>query len=182
LTKLELTGTIGSAALLQLPKVAPAGLQELLLPQRLWKVGWSDLASLQVGALQCLLCLVELRLLKLAVCAGVCYTMCQTSRDGYVQLYTSGCIIDVARSQKACSSAAAASICWQVQQPVALHPICSVDASHIPCFHGLLLLLQKLTGLTSLLVVLLRLVSMPDCSYSEHDCCCCCCCCCCCRS
>jgi hypothetical protein len=49
LTRLELTGVIGGAALVQLPSVAPVGLLELLLPQRLWKVGWSDLASLQVG-------------------------------------------------------------------------------------------------------------------------------------
>jgi hypothetical protein len=39
---------IGAAALQQLPSVAPQ-LQEVLLPQRLWRVGWSDLAALQVG-------------------------------------------------------------------------------------------------------------------------------------
>jgi hypothetical protein len=51
LTRLELTGMIGAAALQQLPSVAAPQLRELLLPQRLWRVGWSDLAALQVGGL-----------------------------------------------------------------------------------------------------------------------------------
>lgn len=49
LTRLELTGTIGAVALAQLPAVAAPCLQELLLPQRMCRVGWNDLASLQVG-------------------------------------------------------------------------------------------------------------------------------------
>ncbi|WIA21614.1 hypothetical protein OEZ85_000798 [Tetradesmus obliquus] len=47
LTRLELTGTIGAVALAQLPAVAAPCLQELLLPQRMCRVGWNDLASLQ---------------------------------------------------------------------------------------------------------------------------------------
>ncbi|WIA42040.1 hypothetical protein OEZ86_009329 [Tetradesmus obliquus] len=47
LTRLELTGTNGAVALAQLPAVAAPCLQELLLPQRMCRVGWNDLASLQ---------------------------------------------------------------------------------------------------------------------------------------
>jgi hypothetical protein len=42
-------GDVVWLVLQQLPSVVPPQLQELLLPQRLWRVGWSDLAALQVG-------------------------------------------------------------------------------------------------------------------------------------
>jgi hypothetical protein len=78
LTRLELTGMIGPAALQQLSGVAPPQLQELLLPQRLWRVGWSDLAALQVGG-----CAVYMQCSRwqLAVCLGYKEHQCVLALD-----------------------------------------------------------------------------------------------------